>query len=341
VLALVLCAPAHAADGQKRVKVTYPQAQAAGAKRVIVVQPQKAAARKAALRKGLVVTRALTRRVSVDRRDGPELAYGGGVLSVKSSAALVIGLDDGSTLYAKNTKAVVPIASITKLMTAMVVLDAGLPLDERVVIETADLDFLKHTHSRLGVGTGLSRAEMLQLALMSSENRAAAALGRAYPGGSEAFIAAMNRKAVELGMFNTRFVDPTGLSSENVSTAEDLVKMVKSAYQYPMIRASTTAQAHEVASLTGRSLQYRNSNGLVKNPTWEIGLSKTGYINEAGRCLVMQAIIAARPVVIVLLDSWGKHTRIGDANRIKKWMESYSGRKSGIVSARGAGDSPG
>ena len=148
------------------------------------------------------------------------------------------------------------------------------------------------------------------------------------PGGAEAFIAAMNRKAVELGMWNSRFVDPTGLSSENVSTADDLVKMVKGAYQYPLIREFTTTSAHEVGTVAGRNLQYRNSNGLVRSSTWEIGLSKTGYISEAGRCLVMQARIAARPVIIVLLDSWGTKTRIGDANRIKKWMESHFGRKS-------------
>jgi D-alanyl-D-alanine endopeptidase (penicillin-binding protein 7) len=168
---------------------------------------------------------------------------------------------------------------------------------------------------------------MLHLALMSSENRAAASLGRAYPGGAEAFIAAMNRKAVELGMWNTRFVEPTGLSSENVSTANDLVKMVKSAYQYPLIREFTTAPARKVETVAGRNLQFRNTNGLVKNPTWQIGLSKTGYISEAGRCLVMLTTIATRTVVIVLLDSWGTKTRIGDANRIKKWMETHAGRK--------------
>ena len=212
-------------------------------------------------------------------------------------------------------------------MTAMVVLDSGLPLNETVYVDNADLDMLKHTSSRLRVGTGLTRHDMLRLALMSSENRAAAALGRAYPGGTAEFVAAMNRKAVELGMWNTRFVDSTGLSSENVSTAEDLVRMVRAAYEYPLIREFTTTAAHEVATAGGRSLEYRNSNRLVKNPTWEIGLSKTGYISEAGRCLVMQARIAARSVVIVLLDSWGKYTRIGDANRIKKWLESTLAHK--------------
>ena len=247
--------------------------------------------------------------------------------SLKSAAALVVDLDNGNTVYAKNTQSITPIASITKLMTAMVVLDAGLPLQEMVYVDHADYDSVKHTNSRLRAGTGLTRHDMLRLALMSSENRAAAALGRDYPGGSRAFVDAMNRKAAELGMWNTRFVDPTGLSSENVSTAEDLVRMVKAAYEYPLIREFTTTAAHEVATANGRPLQFSNSNRLVKNPTWDIGLSKTGYISEAGRCLVMQARIAARSVVIVLLDSWGKYTRIGDANRIKKWLESTLARK--------------
>ena len=250
-----------------------------------------------------------------------------GLPSLHSTIALVVDLIDGQTIYGKNVQHVTPIASITKLMTAMVTLDAELPLEETIVIDHADVDQLKHTGSRLNVGTGLSRADMLRLALMSSENRAAASLSRTYPGGREAFIAAMNRKAVELGMFNTHFVDPTGLSSENVSTAQDLARMVKTAYEYPLIRQFTTTASHEVETTRGRSLQFRNSNGLVKNPAWEIGLSKTGYISEAGRCLVMQAQIAARPVVIVLLDSWGKNTRMGDANRIKKWLESRLGRK--------------
>jgi D-alanyl-D-alanine endopeptidase (penicillin-binding protein 7) len=250
-----------------------------------------------------------------------------GLPSLKSTVALVVDLTDGQTIFGKNVGHVAPIASITKLMTAMVALDADLALDDIIVIDQADVDHLKHTSSRLTVGTGLSRADMLRLALMSSENRAAASLSRAYPGGREAFIAAMNRKAVELGMFNTRFLDSTGLSSDNVSTAQDLAKMVRAAYDYPLIREFTTTAAHDVSTTRGRSLQFRNSNGLVKNPAWEIGLSKTGYIAEAGRCLVMQAKIAARPVVIVLLDSWGKNTRLGDANRIKKWLESRVGRK--------------
>jgi D-alanyl-D-alanine endopeptidase (penicillin-binding protein 7) len=230
-------------------------------------------------------------------------------------------------LYAKNVDAVVPIASLTKLMTALVVLESGMPLNESIAISAEDVDDLKHTRSRLKVGTTLARGELLKLALMASENRAAAALARAYPGGTQGFVAAMNHKAVELGMRRTRYVDGTGLSSENVSTAQDLARLAAAAYRQPLIRDYTTNSAHTVELSNGRQLHYSNSNRLVKNSDWHIGLSKTGYINEAGRCLVMQARIAAVPVIIVLLDSWGKLTRIGDANRIKKWIESNSSRR--------------
>jgi D-alanyl-D-alanine endopeptidase (penicillin-binding protein 7) len=250
-----------------------------------------------------------------DELHGPDL---------KSSAALVIEQGGGPVLYAKNVDAVVPIASITKLMTAMVVLDAQLALNERVTIAAADLDDIKGTRSRLKVGTALVRGELLRLALMSSENRAAAALGRTYPGGTRAFVAAMNQKAMELGMWRSRFVDGTGLSSENVSTAQDLVKLAEAAYQYAAIRQYTTDSDHKIRLADGKTVTYRNSNGLVRNPEWRIGLSKTGYISEAGRCLVIQARIAAKPVIIVLLDSWGRLTRIGDANRIKRWMETLN-----------------
>jgi D-alanyl-D-alanine endopeptidase (penicillin-binding protein 7) len=249
-----------------------------------------------------------------------------GIPAFESNAVLVVDFSDGQTLYAKNPQSVTPIASITKLMTAMVVLDAALPLDEELNIEIADFDFLKFTHSRLGMGSRLARGELLRLALMSSENRAAAALSRAYPGGREAFTAAMNRKAVELGMSNTHFVDSTGLSSANVSCAQDLVKMVHAAYHYSLIREFTTTSAHQVETLAGHHLQFANSNALVRSPAWNIGLSKTGYIRQAGRCLVMQARIAARPVIIVLLDSSGKQTRLADANRVKTWLESSTAR---------------
>ncbi|HYC46264.1 MAG TPA: D-alanyl-D-alanine endopeptidase [Burkholderiales bacterium] len=242
-------------------------------------------------------------------------------LEVKSSAALVLDTD-GRTLYAKNIESVQPIASITKLMTAMVVLDARLDLNEPIAITEDDIDHLKHTRSRLKIGTVLTRDELLRLALMASENRAASALGRSFPGGLAAFVAAMNRKAADIGMVRTRFVDSSGLSSDNVSTAQDLARMVTSAYRYPIIQEYTTLTEHVVRTNEGRPLAFRNSNGLVKDSTWHIDVSKTGYIQEAGRCLVMQARIAAKPVIIVLLDSWGKYTRIGDANRIKRWMES-------------------
>jgi D-alanyl-D-alanine endopeptidase (penicillin-binding protein 7) len=219
---------------------------------------------------------------------------------------------------------VVPIASITKLMTALVVLDSGLPLDELVKITQDDRDGLKGTRSRLAVGMSVSRDDLLRLSLMASENRAAAALARAYPGGTAAFVAAMNRKAAELGMWRSRFVDGTGLSHGNVSNAQDLARLVGAAHRHPLIRQYTTDTEHTVQLPRGRKMQFTNSNRLVRNTGWDIGLSKTGYISEAGRCLVMQAQIAETPVIIVLLDSWGHMSRIGDANRIKKWMEIHS-----------------
>jgi len=244
-------------------------------------------------------------------------------LAVQSSAALVLDQTTGAVLFEKNPDAVLPIASITKLMTAMVVLDAKPDLTETLAIGEEDVDVLKGTRSRLKVGTHLAREEMLRLALMSSENRAASALSRHYPGGRDAFVAAMNQKAQALGLSDTRFLDPTGLTAANVSSPRDLAKMVDAAHQYPLIREFSTTSEGEV-SIAGRPQQFRNTNTLVKSPTWDIGLSKTGYINEAGKCLVMQAWLNNKPTIIVLLDSWGKMTRIGDANRIKRWVESAS-----------------
>ena len=241
-------------------------------------------------------------------------------LALKSSAALVLDEETGQVLYGKNTESVLPIASITKLMTAMVVLDANLDMNESLQVSADDVDTLKGTHSRLRVGTVLTREEMMRLALMASENRAAAALGRNYPGGIEAFVAAMNLKARMLGLQGTRYADPTGLSSTNVSTAEDLGKLVRAAHRYDTIREFTTTSGYEV-NIGGRPAAFHNTNRLVAARDWDIGLSKTGYINEAGRCLVMQAKLAGRAVVIVLLDSWGKYTRIADAARIRKWLE--------------------
>lgn len=244
---------------------------------------------------------------------------------LESNSVLVFDQENGKPILGKNANAITPIASITKLMTAVVVLDSGLALDDLIQVTDDDVDFIKGTRSRLHVGVSLSRWEALKLALMASENRAASALGRHFPGGKAAFVAAMNRKAQALGMIDTHFVDSTGLDPANVSTARDLVKLVDAGYGYDIIREFTTSEDHLIALENNyedmRVLEFNNSNRLVRNPEWEIGLSKTGYISEAGRCLVMQAKIAARPVIIVLLDSWGKLSRIGDANRIKNWLE--------------------
>jgi len=244
---------------------------------------------------------------------------------LRSAVALVTDASSGETLIAKNSGAVLPIASITKLMTAMVILDSGVNLEQRVVISGDDYDLVKGTRSRLRPGTVLTRDELLLLALMSSENRAAASLGRTYPGGSEAFVAAMNAKAQALGMTDSRFVDPTGLSSANVSSARDLARMVAAAHEYPLIRQYSTRESSRVSSF-GRMLDYRNTNGLVRNSQWDIDLQKTGYISEAGRCLVMRVRMASREVIVVLLDSWGKFSRVGDANRIKKWLEANANK---------------
>ena len=244
-------------------------------------------------------------------------------LYLRSAVVLVQDASSGETLYSKNQGAILPIASITKLMTAIVILDAGLNLEQRVVISDEDYDLVKSTRSRLRPGTVLTRDELLLLALMSSENRAAASLARTYPGGTAAFVAAMNAKAAALRMNDTRFLDPTGLSSSNVSSASDLARLVAAAHEYPLIRQYSTRNSATVHSL-GRQLGYRNTNGLVRNVNWEIGLSKTGYISEAGRCLVMRVRLASREVIVVLLDSWGKLSRVGDANRIKKWLETHA-----------------
>ncbi|TNC98486.1 MAG: D-alanyl-D-alanine endopeptidase (penicillin-binding protein 7) [Gallionellaceae bacterium] len=240
---------------------------------------------------------------------------------LSSAIAMIYDEQTQRPLFTKNANEVVPIASITKLMTAMVVLDARLPLDERITISSLDRDRFKGTRSRMRNGMMLTRGELLKLALMASENVAAAALARTYPGGTQVMLSMMNAKARELGMTSTRFDDATGLHSSNVSTAHDLVKMVSAASEYDEIERFSTTSTHTVQVSGRRSLRFNNTNPLVRSASWDIGLSKTGYISEAGKCLVMQAKISNRPVVIVLLDSWGRHTRVGDANRIKRWME--------------------
>ncbi len=255
-------------------------------------------------------------------------------LELNSLSVMVYDQYSGEALYAKNPNLQTPIASITKLMTAMVTLDSQTPLDARIKITKDDVDHLKGTGSRLAVGATYTREQLLNLALIASENRAAHALGRTYPGGLDAFIAAMNSKAQELGMRKTLFVDPTGLSSFNQSTAEDLVKLVDHAYSYyPDIRQISTSGDYSLGKhrvvvkrkkktrVYWRNLAFVNTNRLTREGEWQIGLSKTGYINEAGHCLVMQAEIAQRKVIIVLLDAVGKYGRLGDANRIKRWLE--------------------
>lgn len=242
-------------------------------------------------------------------------------LDLKSNAALVIDQSTAEVLFEKNAQIALPIASITKLMTSLVVVEANQSMDELISVTEEDVDREKFSHSRLRVGSQLTRANMLHIALMSSENRAASALGRNYPGGLPAFVAAMNAKARSLGMVNTHYVDSTGLSSSNVSTARDLAKLVIAAHHHPVIRQYSTDSKYAVEP-GGPMLQYRNSNNLVDNPDWQIGLQKTGYISEAGRCLVMQAKIEGRPVVMVFLDSKGKSSRLADAGRIRKWLEN-------------------
>jgi D-alanyl-D-alanine endopeptidase (penicillin-binding protein 7) len=244
-------------------------------------------------------------------------------LQLQSTKAVVFDARTGEILYSKNAEATAPIASITKLMTAMVVLDGKLPMDEMLTISKDDIDRLKGTYSRLQIGTRQSRKEMLRLALMSSENRAASALGRHYPGGRAAFVAQMNRKAAALRMSHTHFDDTTGLSSRNLSSAGDLVKMAQAASQYALIREFTTTAERTVSFPQPRySLGFVNTNRLVRAGSWDIELSKTGYTNEAGRCLVMKTRVGDRPMVMVLLNSQGKLSPVGDANRIKQWLET-------------------
>lgn len=250
-------------------------------------------------------------------------------LQLRSASALVLDERTGTPLYASHAGEATPIASLTKLMTAMVVLDAKLPLDEKLTITRADVDRLRGTRSRLREGVTLTRRQLLHLALMSSENRAAAALARTYPGGKTACVAAMNRKAQSLGLRQTRFADGTGLDGDNMSTAEDLAKLVRAAHGYELIKKFTTTASQRLAiPYSAQPLEFKNTNLLVRKSEWDIGLSKTGYISESGRCLVMQARISGRPLIIVLLNSQGKYSGVGDANRIRKWIEGAARSRS-------------
>ncbi|BCQ53817.1 MULTISPECIES: D-alanyl-D-alanine endopeptidase [Burkholderia] len=331
---------ATAKTTQSSKKAAKPVASAKGKKRAVVAEKKTAKVAAEAPRKGRKrVTLAAVpgrhhgavRRVAFQPRQ-PSVGQAFGLhdtpdaLALRSSVAYVVDQNNSEPLFDKNSRAVVPIASISKLMTAMVVLDSKASLDEQIAVTDEDRDYEKGTGSRLSVGSVLSREDMLHIALMASENRAAAALSRYYPGGRPAFIAAMNAKAKSLGMTDTHFENSTGLTSLNVSSARDLVKMIDAAYQYPLIRRFSTDRTYTV--FTGkRSLVYNSTNALVRNPSWDIGLQKTGFINEAGECLVMQTTIHGRPIVMVLLDSFGKYSRVADASRVRNWLDAGGGER--------------
>lgn len=267
---------------------------------------------------------AMTPRMSRAERLG--LRESGDALDLNSSVALVVDQLTGEVLFSKNDAAVLPIASLTKLMTGLILADANLPMDEMITITQDDVDTHKNSSSRLRVGTTASRGELMHLALMSSENRAAHALGRTYPGGLTHFIRLMNAKARDLGMNDTRYVDPTGLMSQNQSSARDLATLVSAAYERPILRDLSTSPSHAL-ELGDRTLQYNNTNRLIRNPEWNIGLQKTGYISEAGRCLVMQASVAGRQLIMVFLDASARSGRVQDAERVRHWVEAQGYRR--------------
>jgi len=325
--------PAAAATGQERVRTAKPTATKKAPVRYTIRKKtakattlRKATLRKVSARRSLVAPVApmapVQVRPEVDRLGSPQL---------RSAAFVVVNQATGEVILEKKSDSVLPIASITKLMTAMVVLDGGQSLSEEIVLTEDDLDTIKGTGSRLALGTRLSREQLLHLALMSSENRAASALGRSYPGGIAAFVQAMNVKARLVGLGDTHFSDSTGLDPANVSSPRDLVRMVSAASTYPLIRRFSTSSEDHV-EIRGRMHRFGNTNSLVRSPEWDIDVSKTGYIREAGRCLVMQARLLDQPVIIVLMDSDGRYTRTADAVRIKKWLEAVGAQRvAGLV----------
>ena len=294
----------------------------------VVIVPKRRVATVAVSRKLVASPVAVAPKASFGQISG--LHYVSDNLNLKSSVALVVDQDTNEVLLSKNDKAVLPIASLTKLMTGLIVSEANLPMSEMITVSQEDVDTEKGSTSRLRVGSVLTRGELLHLALMSSENRAAHALARTFPGGLAAFTGLMNSKATALGMKDTHFVEPTGLSSNNQSSARDLVKLVDVAHRHPILRELTTSPSFQVA-VGPRMLQYNNTNRLVNSPSWDIGLQKTGYISEAGQCLVMQASVAGRKLIMVFLDSAGKLSRIADAERVRHWIESAT--NSGVVGA--------
>ncbi|NMM75704.1 serine hydrolase [Acidovorax sp. SRB_24] len=338
-LGVALAAPGAEAAERKK-SAAKKQVSTVAAKRSVA--PRKAAPRVKVTRASAVSARAPVRTayVAPARPSFGELA---GLhtltdpLALKSSVALVIDQDTHEVLLSKNDHAVLPIASLTKLMTGLLITQANLPMDEPITITQDDVDTEKGSRSRLSVGTTLTRREMLHLALMSSENRAAHALGRTYPGGLALFVGQMNAKARLLGMADTRYVEPTGLSSNNQSSARDLAVLVNVAHSDPVLREFSTSPGYEVA-VGAKTLQYNNTNRLVHSPAWDIGLQKTGYISEAGRCLVMQTQVAGRKLIMVFLDSAGKFSRLGDAERVRSWVESTPALRSAVPHAvRGNG----
>ena len=313
---LALASPeAYAATNKRPISKTAKSTKAKVATKR-TVRKSSLSSKRVAVREKAVVPLALP---SVGHQTG--LQSSADVLNLKSSVALIIDQNTNEVLFSKNDKAVLPIASLTKLMTGLVISGARLPLDEMIEITQDDVDMEKGSSSRLRVGTVLSRGELLHLALMSSENRAANALGRSFPGGAAVFVQLMNVKARSLGMLSTSYVEPTGLSSKNQSSARDLAKLVDVASGDPLLREFSTSPGYQVA-VGNRTLQYNNTNRLIKNPSWDIGLQKTGYISEAGRCLVMQTKVAGRNLIMVFLDSAGKLSRLGDAERVRSWVES-------------------
>lgn len=356
-LSVALLAPGAHALERKKAPVKKQQTSATPAKKAVARNTVRSAAPRKQVRASKQVVssakRTRTRMVSASVRTPvraayvapPQLSYGelaglhtlSDPLDLKSSVALVIDQDTHEVLLSKNDHAVLPIASLTKLMTGLIISQSHLPMDEFITITQDDINTEKRSSSRLLVGTTLTRREMLHLALMSSENRAANALGRTYPGGLAKFVGHMNAKARLLGMTDTRYVEPTGLSSQNQSSARDLAVLVNVAHSDPLLREFSTSPGYEVA-VGKKMLQYNNTNRLVHNATWDIGLQKTGYISEAGRCLVMQAEVSGRKLIMVFLDSAGKFSRLGDAERVRSWVESLPVLHSGTPqSARMAG----
>lgn len=294
----------------------------ASASKTVQKKKQTVAQKTKGQRPGAANRKAVPMRASYGQMAG--LHSANDPLDLRSSVALVIDQDTREVLFRKNDHAVLPIASLTKLMTGLVISEAQLPMSEMITITQADVDTEKGSSSRLAVGTVLSRGDLLHLALMSSENRAAHALGRSFPGGLAVFVSRMNARAQNLGMSDTRYVEPTGLSSRNQSSASDLAVLVGAAYQEPVLRELSTSHGREI-EVGRRTLQYNNTNRLVKSAEWDIGLQKTGYISEAGQCLVMQAQVAGRKLIMVFLDSAGKLSRTADAERVRRWLEKSSG----------------